>query len=157
MNLVVASIFEHTTSDLEVMDGMTDILLEGLRVPTEHDFFKFPNVKLIEDKYALAKRLDFREDLDPLQMACSGFCVHSLVSGIGLVLLSNPNLGVFNWKNSNYLMASVRAAMEFRRDPDSYVKLWRIILSTKLPTGVLKVCPQGARHREKVAGIDPAP
>ena len=37
------------------------------------------------------------------------------------MLLSNPNLGVFNWKNQNYLLASPKSAVEFRRDPESFV------------------------------------
>jgi len=49
----------------------------------------------------------------------SGFCIHSLVKGVGLVVLSNPQIGIFNWKNQNFLVSSVKAAIEFRRDPDS--------------------------------------
>jgi len=55
-------------------------------------------------------------------MSLSGFCVYSLVKGVGLIVLANPNLGIFSWKGQNYLLSSMRGAIEFRRTPDPFVK-----------------------------------
>ncbi|XP_021957046.1 cilia- and flagella-associated protein 206 isoform X2 [Folsomia candida] len=123
ISLIVKSLTEFSSENLSKVDTVVDKILGESHIPvTEKEFFNFPTIKLPDDKYALAKRLDFREDLNPLQMTCSGFCVHSLVKGIGLLILSNPNLGIFNWKNQNYLLSTSKGAMDFRRDPDSYVK-----------------------------------
>ncbi|ODM92107.1 hypothetical protein Ocin01_14576 [Orchesella cincta] len=135
-NLVDSNVFVTTVSklttellqmsdkDLILMDEFMDKLLasQKIQIPTIQEFFEFPSSRVPLDKYAVAKRMDYRPDVDPLNTNFSGFCVYSLVRGSGMLLLANPNLGIFTWKNMNFMLASLKAAIEFPRDPGSFVR-----------------------------------
>jgi hypothetical protein len=66
---LVKFIMRLSESYLPEIDIIVERKLVGTRIPTEKEFFKFNNVKLPEDNYALAKRIDFRDDLNPLHMS----------------------------------------------------------------------------------------
>lgn len=63
------ALIKFTDADMKEID---DLVKERLgpktRIPSPNEFFNFRSIKLPEDKYALAKRVDFRDDLSPLQM-----------------------------------------------------------------------------------------
>jgi len=66
------ALVKFTEADFKEIDGLvTDLLNPKTRIPSPHEFFNFPSVRLPDDKYSLAKRVDFREDLSPLQMNVS--------------------------------------------------------------------------------------
>ncbi|CAL8103090.1 unnamed protein product [Orchesella dallaii] len=135
-NLIDSNVFVTTVSklstdlqqmsekDLALMDEFMDKLLasQKIQVPTIQEFFEFPSMRVPLDKYAVAKRIDYRPDVDPLNTNFSGFCVYSLVRGSGMLLLANPNLGIFTFRNMNFMLASLKAAIEFPRDPGSFTK-----------------------------------
>jgi len=65
---LVNYLMKRSATDLVPIDELVESKIVGKKIPTEDEFFNFPKVKLPEDKFALAKRIDFREDFSPLQM-----------------------------------------------------------------------------------------
>lgn len=65
---IVKNIVESVQKNLVEVDATVTKILGDTKIPTEKEFFNFRPVNLPDDKYALAKRMDFRDDLSPLQM-----------------------------------------------------------------------------------------
>ncbi|KDR14041.1 hypothetical protein L798_11954, partial [Zootermopsis nevadensis] len=57
-------------------------------------------------------------EFDKIPLQYLGFCVWSLVEGVGALIPGNPNMGVCQWKENYYAMSSPAMAAEFGQDPE---------------------------------------
>jgi hypothetical protein len=70
---LVEALQSFTEKDLKGIDPLVEELLAAasIRVPTEDEFFHFPEHTLKDDQYALARRASFTFDMDPLNTQVS--------------------------------------------------------------------------------------
>jgi len=67
---LTTDLLQMSEKDLVLMDEFVDKLLasQKIQAPSIQEFFEFPSTRVPLDKYAVAKRLDYRPDVDPLNM-----------------------------------------------------------------------------------------
>lgn len=98
--LLVETIVKFSDATLkEVDEKIVHPKSHGKVFPAAKDFFSFPTTKLPEDTFALAETMDFKEDMDPLDMAVNA--QHSLLVKTSTTA-SGPEISVFKYSFQDF-------------------------------------------------------